>query len=141
MSHWVEWAIAAGLLAVGEVLTFTFVLGPLAIAAAITSGAAALGVGVIGQLLIFAGASLVSVVALRPIAVRHSRTPQQLRSGVAALKGQRALVLEQIDTRGGRIKLAGEVWSARALDPSDEIPADAQVTVVEIDGATAVVME
>ena len=40
---------------------------------------------------------------------------------------------------GGLVKLAGEVWSARALDESQVIPPGAAVDVMEIDGATAVV--
>ncbi|HRC08080.1 MAG TPA: NfeD family protein [Miltoncostaeales bacterium] len=141
MSHWVAWVIAAGVLAVGEILTLAFVLGPLAIAAAITAASAALGLGIVGQLLVFAGASLASLIGIRPIARRHSRTPATLRTGVAALTGRQARVLDAIGPGDGRIKLAGEVWSARALDPDAILAEGTQVTVVEIDGATAVVIE
>jgi membrane protein implicated in regulation of membrane protease activity len=49
-------------------------------------------------------------------------------------------VLERVDGSGGRIKLAGEVWSARSLDTDQVFEPGRQVDVVEIDGATAVVM-
>jgi len=141
MSHWAAWMIAAGVLAVGEILTLAFVLGPLAIAAAITAAAAALGLGPIGQLLVFAGASVASLLGIRPIARRHGRTPAPSRTGIAALPGRQALVLDAIGPNTGRIKLAGEVWSARALDPDAAFAEGTKVTVVEIDGATAVVIE
>jgi len=63
-----------------------------------------------------------------------------LTSGVAALRGREAVVLERVDEQGGRIKLAGEVWSARALDSEAAYEPGSKVDVVEIDGATAVVM-
>ena len=39
----------------------------------------------------------------------------------------------------GLVKLSGEVWSARALDEDQVIPAGTLVEVMEIDGATAIV--
>ena len=47
--------------------------------------------------------------------------------------------MEEVTATQGLIKLSGEVWSARALDESNVIPAGAPVDVMEIDGATAVV--
>ncbi|CAM5686569.1 Membrane protein implicated in regulation of membrane protease activity OS=Streptomyces griseomycini OX=66895 GN=FHS37_000006 PE=4 SV=1 [Streptomyces griseomycini] len=57
-----------------------------------------------------------------------------------ALKGRQAVVLERVDGSGGRIKLAGEVWSARALDAGRTYEAGQEVDVVDIEGATAIVM-
>lgn len=56
------------------------------------------------------------------------------------LKGRTAVVLERVDSRDGRIKLAGEEWSARALDNDITHEPGSEVSVVEIDGATAIVM-
>ena len=57
-----------------------------------------------------------------------------------ALKGRQAVVLERVDGGGGRIKLAGEVWSARALDSGRAYEVGQEVDVVDIEGATAIVM-
>lgn len=57
-----------------------------------------------------------------------------------ALKGRQALVLETVDASGGRVKLAGEVWSARSYAPDQVFEPGSQVDVIDIDGATAVVM-
>lgn len=141
MPYWLGWVIGAGVLALLELTTLTFILGPLAVAALAAAAAAALGAGIAIQLVVFIVTSIAMLLMLRPLARKHDRTPAKIRSGVAALTGERATVLEAIGPGGGRIKLAGEVWSARAFDEAREIPAGAQVTVVEIAGATAVVME
>ena len=75
------------------------------------------------------------------MALRHLRTPLAIRTGTAALIGERGLVLEPVDGENGRIKLKGEVWSARAYDPSASIEAGRHVEIVQIDGATAIVYE
>jgi membrane protein implicated in regulation of membrane protease activity len=56
------------------------------------------------------------------------------------LKGKQAVVLERVDGAGGRIKLAGEVWSARSLDTDRAYEVGQEVDVVDIEGATAIVM-
>ena len=48
-------------------------------------------------------------------------------------------VTEQVDARDGRVKIGGDVWSARTMDPTQVLEPGTHVTVVEIDGATAVV--
>ncbi len=78
---------------------------------------------------------------LRPIARRHLHTPAQLRTGTAALVGERAVVLERVDRDGGQIKLAGEVWTARAYDEDEVLEPGARVQVMQIQGATALVSD
>ncbi len=56
------------------------------------------------------------------------------------MKGKQAVVLERVDGSGGRIKLAGEIWSARALNGDLSYEVGQEVDVVEIEGATAIVM-
>ena len=85
--------------------------------------------------------SLGMLFVVRPIALSHLRTPRAIRTGVAALIGERGVVTEQVDAQDGRIKLRGEVWSARTYDPSHVIAAGKNVEVVQIDGATAIVYE
>ena len=58
-----------------------------------------------------------------------------------ALVGARALVLERVDLHGGRVKIGGEVWSARAYDETQVIEAGQTVEVLKIEGATALVYE
>jgi membrane protein implicated in regulation of membrane protease activity len=141
MPDWVIWAIAAGALAAGEVVTLGLFLGPIAIAAALAAVVAALGAGVELQVAVFAIATAASLGVLRPIAKRHLRTPARLRSGTAALIGTRAIVLERVDADRGQVKIGGEVWTARAYDEDDVFEPGARVDVMKIDGATALVAE
>jgi membrane protein implicated in regulation of membrane protease activity len=48
-------------------------------------------------------------------------------------------VVEQVDAHGGRVKIGGEVWSARAYVSSQVIPPGVDVDVVILDGVTALV--
>jgi len=141
MPDWVLWMIAAGVLAVGEIVSLSFFLGPIAVAAVAAAIAAAVGGGLAVQIVVFIVASIASIGVLRPIARRHLKTPSQLRTGTQALVGKQAEVLERVDRRGGQVKLAGEVWTARSYDEDDVLEVGAQVHVMKIDGATALVVE
>ena len=142
MAAWLAWAIAALLLAVGEIFTpGLFFLGPIAIAAVAAAFVSLAFSAVWIQLLVFAGAALASLALLRPIARAHLRMPPALRTGTAALQGARALVLQRVDQNGGRVKIGGEEWSARAYMPDQVLEPGTEVEVVKIEGATALVYE
>ena len=141
MPTWLIWVAAAAVFTVGEVVTFGFFLGPIAVAALLTGLVALAGAGVVIQLLVFITASAASLLLLRPIAVRHLQTPRAIRTGTSALLGARAVVLERVDDNGGRVKIGGEVWSARPFFDGHAIEAGARVEVGKIEGATALVYE
>jgi membrane protein implicated in regulation of membrane protease activity len=141
MDEWVLWMIAAGVLAVGEMFTLGFFLGPIAVAAVTAAIVALAGGGVALQWIVFTAVSAASLLVLRPVARRHLRTPVQLRTGTAALVGSTAVVLDRVDRDGGTVKLAGEVWSARAYDDDHAFEPGTRVEVLKIDGATALVSE
>jgi membrane protein implicated in regulation of membrane protease activity len=90
--------------------------------------------------LVFVVVSVALIAVVRPIANRNAKQRPELRSGVDALKGRQAVVLERVDENGGRIKLNGEIWSARSLDTGQVFEPGQKVDVAEIQGATAVVI-
>ena len=142
MAGWLAWSVAAALLAVGEIFTpGLFFLGPVALAALAGAIAAALGGAVWLQLVLFIAASAASLGLLRPIARAHLRMPTAIRTGAAALEGTKATVLQRVDAQGGRVKIGGEEWSARAYMPDQVIEPGTHVEVVKIEGATALVYE
>jgi len=141
VEDWVLWMIAAGVLAVGEIVSLSFFLGPIAVAAVAAAVVALAGGGVAIQIVVFILASAASLLVLRPVARRHLRTPGHLRTGTAALVGERAVVLERVDRDGGQIKLAGEIWTARAFDEDEVLEPGARVQVMQIQGATALVSD
>jgi len=139
---WLIWAIAAVLLSVGEIFTpGMFFLGPVALAALASAVVALLDVGVVGQLLAFVIGSVATVAFLRPIAKRHLHMPAALRTGTAALEGTKAVVLQRVDVNGGRVRIGGEEWSARAYMEDQVLEPGTRVEVVKIEGATALVYE
>jgi membrane protein implicated in regulation of membrane protease activity len=141
MPAWVLWVVIAVALAVGEVMTAGFVLGAIALAAVLPALAAALGLGLAAQLLLFTAGTLASLVLLRPLAQRHLRVPAAIRTGTKALEGARAVVLVRVDDTGGRVRIGGEEWSARAYFDDQVIEPGTRVEVAKIDGATALVYE
>jgi membrane protein implicated in regulation of membrane protease activity len=141
MDEWVLWMIAAGLLAVGEMFTLGFFLGPVAVAAVLAAIVALAGGGVALQWIVFTAVAAGSLLVLRPIARRHLRTPMQLRTGTAALIGCPALVMERVDGNGGQVRIKGEIWSARSFDEDQAFEPGTRVEVLKIDGATALVAE
>ena len=139
---WLIWAIAAVFLAVGELFTpGLFFLGPVALAAVATAVVALVGVGVVAQLVVFIAGSVATVAFLRPIAKRHLHMPAALRTGTAALEGTKAVVLQRVDVNGGRVRIGGEEWSARAYMEDQVLEPGTRVEVVKIEGATALVYE
>jgi membrane protein implicated in regulation of membrane protease activity len=138
---WVLWVVLAAALAIGEVLTLGFLLGLIALAAVLAGVVAALGGGVVIQLVVFIVASIASIALIRPIAQRHLRTPARLRTGTAALVGAKGVVTERVDDLSGQVKIGGEVWSARAFLDGQVLEPGARVEVAKIEGATALVYE
>jgi membrane protein implicated in regulation of membrane protease activity len=118
-----------------------FFLGPVALAAVAAALVALLGPGVVPQLIVFIAGSIATVAFLRPIARRHVHMPAALRTGTAALEGTKAVVLQRVDANGGRVRLGGEEWSARAYMEDQVLEPGTRVEVVKIEGATALVYE
>jgi membrane protein implicated in regulation of membrane protease activity len=141
MPDWVPWIIGAAALVIGEVFTLGFILGPIALAAVLAAIVAAVGGGLALQLVVFIAGSIASLAFVRPLATRHLRTPAHTRTGVAALVGTRATVLERVDADHGLVKIGGETWTARPYDEDHVIEPGTRVEVLKIEGATALVSE
>ncbi|MEU0008923.1 NfeD family protein [Streptomyces sp. NPDC006314] len=137
---WVWWLVGAAALGIPLVVTAMPEFGMLAVGAVAAAVAAGLGFDAVVQVLVFVVVSVALIAVVRPIAARHGHNRPQLATGVDALKGKQAVVLERVDGSGGRIKLAGEVWSARALDTGRAYEVGQEVDVVDIEGATAIII-
>jgi membrane protein implicated in regulation of membrane protease activity len=142
MDAWVVFLIIAALLAVGEVLTLGFFLVPFAIGALAGMVAELIGAPLVLSFTLAIVVSVGSFGVVRPIARRHQRSRPSLRTGAEALVGEEAMVVQAVDNdaNAGSVRLAGEVWTARAFDEK-LIESGRRVHVVEIRGATALVSE
>ncbi|WP_377268760.1 NfeD family protein [Peterkaempfera sp. SMS 1(5)a] len=140
MDSWVWWLVVAVGLGIPLVITAMPEFGMFAVGALAAAGTAGLGAGVVAQFIVFVAVSVALLLVVRPIAYRHLKQGPPVRMGIEALKGASAVVQERVDDQGGRIKLNGEIWSARALNPGTVYEPGQQVDVIEIEGATALVV-
>lgn len=139
MAWWV-WLIGALAMASAEALGGEFVLLMLGGGALLTTFAA-LGVSALWlQLVIFSVTSLGLVFGLRPHLKHRFLRQHHAPSGIEALIGRAANVISTVDAAGGQVKIGGEIWSAKAPEGHSSLPPGTPVTVVEIRGATAIVM-
>ena len=141
MSPVTAWLVAAGVGLIIEMLTLDFIFVMLSGGALAAALAAALGAPVGLQVLTFVVVALVGLFAIRPVALRHLRNTPESITNIDRLVGHRALVTESVDHLGGRVKIGGEIWSAKVESTSaPALPVGTYVTVQRIDGATAVVL-
>lgn len=138
MPTWLIWLSAAAVLAAAELLSLDLVLIMLAGGAAAAGVAAVFDTPLIVEAIVFAVVSAMLLFIVRPVARRHLKVGRT-RTGVEALSGAPALVLEAVDGKSGQVKIGGEVWSARAYDTTQVFEPGEQVHVMEISGATALV--
>jgi membrane protein implicated in regulation of membrane protease activity len=139
MVAWIVWLIVAAVLAVAELVTMTFALGLIAVAACVAAAVGAVHLGLPFQVLAFVLASAAGLGVVLPIARRHVKQPPLLKTGPAALVGRQARVLEEVTVHSGRVRIGGEEWSARSYDETLVIPVGHTVDVMQIEGATALV--
>ncbi len=135
--------LAAALVAVGiELLTADLIFALIAAGAGAAAVTAALGGPLWLQAVVGVAVAGAGIAFVRPIALRHMRRADPaLRTGVDALPGARGRTVAAVTAHDGRIRLRGELWSAR-LDTdvtSTPIPDSVDVIVTRIDGATALV--
>jgi membrane protein implicated in regulation of membrane protease activity len=139
MDSWIVWLIVAAVLGVAELLTTTLAFGLIAIAAVAAAVVGAFHLSFALQLVAFAVAAGAGLGFVRPIAIKHIKQPPALRTGVAALVGRSAIVLEEVTEHGGRVRIDGEEWSSRPYDETLVIPVGTKVDVMQIKGATVLV--
>jgi membrane protein implicated in regulation of membrane protease activity len=137
---WATWLGLSVLLGVAELVSMDLILLMLAAGAMVGFLAAVLGLAVPLQVVLAAGTAVAMLAFLRPNLIKRLHTGPELRLGHGKLVGRQALVTEDITALSpGRVKLAGEIWSAEPYDDTLTIAAGETVEVLEIRGATAFV--
>ena len=136
------WLIVALALAGAEALTgdlFLLMLSGGALAAAGSSFLLDWPIWADGA--VFLVVSVLLLVLVRPALRRRFAAGTGLPEPAKALEGKNALVLDRVARHEGQVKLDGEVWTARPMNDNDVYEPGDHVTVVRIDGATAVVQK
>ena len=137
---WWMWLVAALVLAGIEILLLDLLFLMLAAGALGGMVASLLGAPLAIQAIVFAVVSLGMLAAVRPVALRHLRqsTPESV-SYLESLPGRRLQADSPVDGRDGRIRLDGEVWSARVEPGHPDVAPGTQVDIVAVDGASLIV--
>ena len=137
---WAAWLALAVALGVAEMVSLDLVLIMVAVGAVVGALAALASFPIILQILLAAGASTAMLALVRPNLVKKLHQGPDLVLGTNKLVGQEGIVTEELSQhQPGRVKLAGEIWSARPYDESMTIASGQMVEVFAIRGATAYV--
>ena len=122
MEYYQIWLIAAIVLVIIELLTAGFGVICFAVGALFSALAAFLGVdSLVWQLLIFAVASVLCFIFLRPVVLRLlDKKSKDVKTNADALIGKTAMVSETIDSSAnqGRVAVDGDDWKAVSADGS-----------------------
>ena len=142
MANWQIWIVLAALLLVAEMLAPGFWLACVAIGCLAAGLGGLLPIGLVGQVAVFAVATVGSLLGLRPVLVRrflHARATE-LRTNVDALIGKTGYVSLRIaaGSRQGRVIVEGEDWRGVSVDDATLEPGT-KVTILQVDGTTLVV--
>ena len=136
---WELWLGLAILLGVLELFSLNLILLMLAAGAVVGMGLALvslpLGIQVVGAVVTSVG----MLALVRPNIIGRLHSGPELRLGHQALVGRQALVVSEVSSQGGQIRINGELWTARPYDETEVIEPGATVDVFEIRGATALV--
>jgi membrane protein implicated in regulation of membrane protease activity len=136
---WLAWTAIAVALGIAEMLSLDLVLVMLAAGAAAGAVSSTVSPSVWIDLAVAAVVAVAMIGAVRPSLVKRLHSGPELTTGHSALVGRKGVVLEPVGEYDGRVRLAGEVWTARSFEPGATIEQGAEVEVYAIEGATAVV--
>jgi membrane protein implicated in regulation of membrane protease activity len=137
---WLAWLGVALVLLAVEVATVDFVFLMVAGGALAAAVASALGASVPVQVVVAVVVAGLLLLLVRPLVKRHFMVADVSRTiGARSLVGRSGRVLQTVTENDGRIKLAGETWSARTGVGAAQCEPGQEVRVVSIEGATVIV--
>lgn len=133
------WLIGGIALIAAEILSGDFFLLMVGVGALAGAGSEVIFGNTLVSCAVFALVSIGLVTFARPWLKRRMHG-ELVHTNADALIGRKAVAVSEVNALGGQVRLDGDVWSARAFDDKHSIAPGSEVTVVEIAGATAVVM-
>ena len=133
------WLIVFVVLLVVEIATMGLTTIWFAGGALVSFLAAYMGLGVIGQVILFLAVSILLLVLTRPIAIKFFNQERQ-KTNADRLIGQKAVVKETIDTlqATGRVEVNGMEWSAKT-EAAEVIEVNTIVNIKGIQGVKLIV--
>lgn len=134
------WLVISAVLIITEILTLGLTTIWFAAGALIAALLAYIGVGLIGQLIVFFIISGMLLALTRPLAMKYLND-KTVRTNADSLIGEIAIVTEEIDNIAGKgaAKIQGEMWTARSTKDETIIEEGAKVQVRGISGVKLIV--
>jgi membrane protein implicated in regulation of membrane protease activity len=137
---WLAWLGVALMMGAIEVATVDLVFLMLAGGALAAAVVSAFGVSVPLQVVTFVVVAGLLLVLVRPVIKRRFMVPDVSGTiGARSLVGSGGRVLQTVTETDGRVKLGGEVWSARTAQGGAVCHPGQEVRVLSIEGATVIV--
>lgn len=134
---WGIWAIIALVLLILETLTVDFLFMMLSVGALAAAGVAIFSESLVVQITVFSVVSLLALFFVRPWVRNKINSSKVLSSNIDAIVGKQGVTLLEVTQNSGRVKVQGEVWSAKSVQGA--IPADLEIIVTKVSGAHLVV--
>ena len=129
--RWLLWAVASGVLACAEMLGGDFTLLMLAAGAGAGAVTAAIAPGLwLLQVIVAVAVAALLLAVLRPTLLRRVREAPGYRSSLDKLVGSEGVATSEITDGHGQVKVDGEEWSARALEPGSTIAVGERIEAV-----------
>lgn len=138
MFYSIMWAVLFVVFVIAEIISFELISIWLAVGALAAMFMSIFGLPFWAQLIVFIIASVILIIATRPIAKKLLKNIMPTNSELDV--GKTATVVEEINNKAGkgRVNLNGVFWAARTVD-NEIIPEGTIVIVKEIDGAKLIV--
>jgi membrane protein implicated in regulation of membrane protease activity len=136
----VIWLVIGVVLVLTEIISLTLVLGMLGVGALVAAGLAFAGLGLVVQLIGFAGASSALLLFVRPpVKAALDKGGTTHRTDARMLQGSTAVVVQRVSDDSGQVRLNGELWRARPYAGTGPVDVGAPVSVAAVEGATLLV--
>lgn len=128
---WIAVAVIFGII---EVLTLGILTVWFAIGAVFAAVAAILGMGFLGQFVVFLVSSIVLLYFTRPIAEKYLKIGEH-KTNAESLIGEKAIIIQSFEKgQTGQAKVRGQVWSCEDVLGRDSYKEGDEVIIVKIEG-------
>ena len=136
------WLAILAVLLVTEAITTGLTTIWFAGGALVSAVASYLGAGLVTQLILFLGVSLVLLIFTRPVAVKIMNK-DVTKTNANSLIGKKSVVIQTIDNlaQTGQVRISDIEWMARSASEDVVIPENTVVIVKEIQGVKLIVEE
>lgn len=138
----ITWLILLAVLLVIEAITTGLTTVWFAGGALVAAVASNFGAGLVAQLVLFLGVSLILLIFTRPLAVRYMSRGME-KTNVNSLEGKKAVVTQEINNlaQKGQVRIGDIEWKARSSEDGIIIPENAVVEIESVSGVKLIVHE